>query len=179
MTGIGEKLNRETQWGGVAGLDCLVPLQIVLPFIAPEMAGNLMATACWANARKILLISVCVSINLCMCECMNVWQLKPFALHVATFELGSVLQPLCSTNKCHFQRPTPIPIPFRPVPPVELRAAHASSNLSRTPLPWQRISFLVQKQVVKLMESVLANKSKCINYARNNKNSWNWRKDDN
>lgn len=42
--------------------------------------------------------------------------------------------------------------PFRPIPPVELRSAHASSNLSRTPLPWQRISFLVQKQVVKLME---------------------------
>lgn len=93
-----------------------MPLQIVLPFIAPEVAGNLMATACWANAQQILLISVCVSIHLCLCECMNVWQPKPFALHVATFELGSVLQPLCSTNKCHFQRPIAIPTPFSSYP---------------------------------------------------------------
>lgn len=68
-----------------------MPLQIVLPFIAREVAGNLIATACGSNAQQILLISVCVSIRLCMCECMNVWQSKPFALHVATFELGSVL----------------------------------------------------------------------------------------
>lgn len=96
-----------TQCGGVALLDCLVPVQIVLPFIAPEVANDLMATACWANAQQILLVSVCLSVCLCMhaCTiCVCVWQPKPFALHVATFELGSVLQPLCSsTNKCHFQ----------------------------------------------------------------------------
>lgn len=106
------------------------------------------------RSKFYLYLCVCLSVYVCMhvlmCVCVSV------AAKAICVACGNVWAWLCSSAIVLLDKQMPFPTSLQLSPPATLRMPLSGIQLETAPCsPWQRISFLFQKQVVKLMEKIL------------------------